>query len=233
MKLAGKRKLNMAANYCAIIYIVLLFIGWGLVGGFLPPPSPSQPIDELVRHIQEHRLRVRISGLSLMIAALVFIPFTALAADAVRRIEGNGRMLTFTILLGGMSNVALTFYPAMWWLLAAYRPELSADFIRALTDMAWLQFVGGATIYLAFPLTLSVAALVDDDQRPIFPRWFGYFNIWIAILIIPDQLVFFFYSGPFAWNGLFSFWIPVNAFVAQFALTFYFLRSAIREGKLD
>ena len=45
--------------------------------------------------------------------------------------------------------------------------------------------------------------------------------------MIPDQLLFFFHRGPFAWNGLFGLWIPVVAFSAFFILNFVLLRRAI------
>jgi len=50
----------------------------------------------------------------------------------------------------------------------------------------------------------------------VFPRWCGYANGWMALTIIPDQLLFFFHRGPFAWNGIFGVWVPVVVFSGFF-----------------
>jgi hypothetical protein len=50
-----------------------------------------------------------------------------------------------------------------------------------------------------------------------FPRWFCFVSIWVAVLVLPGGLAVFFKSGPFAWNGLFAFWIPVCVFTVYFA----------------
>jgi hypothetical protein len=46
-------------------------------------------------------------------------------------------------------------------------------------------------------------------------------------MIVPDQLLFFFQSGPFSWNGIFGLWIPVVAFGGFFLLNFWVVRAAI------
>ena len=38
------------------------------------------------------------------------------------------------------------------------------------------------------------------------PRWVAYFNLWCACLISPAALIEFFKVGPFAYNGIISFW---------------------------
>ena len=46
----------------------------------------------------------------------------------------------------------------------------------------------------------------------MFPRVVGYFNILMGISFTGASLCFLFDSGPFAWNGLFPFWIPLVDF---------------------
>ena len=49
-------------------------------------------------------------------------------------------------------------------------------------------------------------------------------------LILPDQLLFFFHTGPFAWNGLFGIWLPLTAFGGWFALASYLMVKAMKRG---
>lgn len=213
--------------WCAIGYLVTVFGGWGLVAGFLPPVAPSAGAGEIAELIGSDYTRIRIGMVILMLGALVFIPFAAVMAQFIARIEGTAGVLTYTFLLGAAGNMVLTFYPAIFWLTAAFRPDRAGDLIYLMNDLGWLQFLGGITMYLAMPLTVMVVALCDKSPNPVFPRWCGYANGWAALTIIPDQLLFFFHRGPFAWNGIFGVWVPAVVFAAFFIINFFPVRQAI------
>jgi hypothetical protein len=67
----------------------------------------------------------------------------------------------------------------------------------------------------------------------VFPRWAGYFNLWVALLISPAGIVVFFKHGPFAWNGLFGFFLPLTAFAAWIAVMVVVLLRAVENDTLD
>jgi hypothetical protein len=223
----SKSKVQMFGVWCGVAYLVLLFIGWAGVAGFLPPTHPTDSATQIGALYDADYTRIRIGMVIVMFAALVFVPFAAVMAQFVSRIEGGAGVLTYTFLLGAAGNMALTFYPAIWWLTAAFRPERAHDLIQLMNDLAWLQFLGGVTIYLAMPFTVMVVALADNSPEPVFPRWCGYANAAVGVAIIPDQLLFFFKTGPFAWNGLFGVWWPIVCFCAFFLVNFYAVRQAI------
>ncbi|HEX6389308.1 MAG TPA: hypothetical protein VFZ89_07675 [Solirubrobacteraceae bacterium] len=222
-----RSRIQMFGVSCGVAYLVLLFIGWGAVAGFLPPTHPLDDAAQIGQLYDADFTRIRIGMVIVMFAALAFIPFAAVVAQHLSRIEGGAGVLTYTFLLGAAGNMMLTFYPAIWWLTAAFRPERAAELIQLMNDMAWLQFLGGVTIYLAMPLTVAVAALADRSEPPAFPRWAGYANAMVAFAILPDQLLFFFKEGPFAWNGLFGIWLPIVWFGAFFVINIVALRAAI------
>jgi hypothetical protein len=227
MDVSVKEKLHRFGAWCGAAYVVSILIGWALIADFLfPPHKPSAPAEVIVAIFQENTTRIRIGMLFIMLAALFMVPFTAAIVQTLSRAEGGTGMLSWIGLLGGVGNMVLTFYPATWWLVAAYRPDRGAGFIYLLNDIAWLQFIGGVTMFLALPLAFGVAGLVDHRPDAIVPRWAGYLNIWVCILIIPDQLLFFFQTGPFAWNGIFGLWLPLVGFFGWFAATVYLTRRA-------
>ena len=227
MKRGTKTKIQLFGAWCAIGYLLTVFGGWGLCAGFLPPTPPSADAAEVAAIYASDLTRIRIGMVIVMFSALIFIPFVAVMSQYIARIEDGAGVLTYSFVLGGVGNMVLTFYPAIWWLVAAYRPDRAAELIYLMNDMAWLQFIGGVTMYLAIPLTVCVAAFVDDSPNPVFPRWAGYTNAWLAVMTIPDQLLFFFQAGPFSWNGVFGLWIPVGAFSGVFLVNFWVLRQAI------
>ncbi|OMC33138.1 hypothetical protein A5742_14695 [Mycolicibacterium fortuitum] len=206
--------------WSGLVYVALVFGGWAVVGKFLLPPlKPSAPADQIVVFYQENTTMIRIGMLIVMLAALVAIPFCSMVTGIVGEIERRRGMLTYSVLLGGAGLVVLTFYPAIFWLVAAFRPDRDPALTQLMNDLAWLQFVGGITIFLSLPLGVAIAAFTDKSPNPVFPRWMGYFNAWVVALIVPDQLIFFFHSGPFAWNGLFGLWVPAGVFGLWFIVT--------------
>ncbi|HEX5805452.1 MAG TPA: hypothetical protein VFY31_03820, partial [Macromonas sp.] len=76
-------------------------------------------------------------------------------------------------------------------------------------------------------------SLCDDSAEPLIPRWAGYACGWSILMVLPDQLLFFFHEGPFAWNGLLGLWVPVIAFAAYFVVTFIVVRQAIQRDRLN
>jgi hypothetical protein len=207
--------------------MIAILFGWGMIGGFILPWSPSTDVAQVAHVFQAEYTRIRIGMIFLMIAAMVFIPFAAVLSQLLARVEGSAGVLAYSMLLGAAGNMVLTFYPAIWWLVAAFRPDRSPELIYLMNDMAWLQFIGGVTMYLAMPISMVVAAFSDDSPNPVFPRWSGFANAGLVVFTVPDQLLFFFQSGPFAWNGIFGFYVPVAAFTTFFLLNLWLARAAI------
>ncbi len=113
----------------------------------------------------------------------------------------------------------LTFYPPLWWLTAAFRPEVrSPELTWLLNDIAWLQFIGGVAILWTMYIAVAVAAFIDDAEQPTFPRWCRFYSLFVLMGEIPGQLLFLFKTGPFAWNGLISFWIAGTLFFSWFVV---------------
>jgi MFS family permease len=223
----ARSKIQMFGAWCAILYVVILVIGWAIIAGFLPPHLPSSNDTVIAAIFQSDTLRIRAGMILTMVAAMILAPFVGVLTQFVSRIEGPPGVIAYSSVIGGLSTIILTFYPAIWWLIAAFRPDRDTQITQMLNDMSWLQLIGGITIFLPMPLAVALASLTDSSPEPVFPRWAGFANIWLMVLIIPDQLIFFFYTGPFAWNGLFGFWIPLTAFAGWFILTFVLLRKAI------
>jgi hypothetical protein len=205
-----KKNLHYFGLWCGIGYAILLFLGWGLIAGFLPPPSPSTDIDVVVGFYEENVTSIRIGMIVTMMASALYIPFTVLITKVIERIEGELGIIALTQLLAGFSLTILTFYPAVWWLIGSYRLDADPEIIRVFHDGGWMQFAGGLAPFLFCLISIAVASFVDDSEDPLLPRWVGYVNLWTLLLFIPAELLFFVKSGPFAWNGLISFWIPLS-----------------------
>src|SRR6516162_357188 len=207
------RKTNVVGAWCGIGYIVLLLVGWWVIGGFFPLHRPSAGADEIADFYHHSVVRIRLGMVMVMWGAAVFLPFTATIADFVARFEGRSGPLTRIMTMAGYANAMLTFYPPLWWIIGTWRvDERSADTTRLLNDIAWLQFIGGLSLVMPMFLVFVVVSLTDKSEKPVFPRWFGYQSVMTFMLFLPDQLLFFFKTGAFAWNGVLGFWVPLTVF---------------------
>lgn len=120
--------------------------------------------------------------------------------------------------------------PTMLWQAASFRvDEQSADLTRILNDLGWLFFVGVPSTLLVQIAVIGVAALTEHDAAPVFPRWYGYYSLWTALLLAPAGVVVMFKHGPLAWNGILTFWLAVCAFCAWLIITFRLLARAIAD----
>ena len=222
------RRTKLFGAWCGVAYIVVLLVGWLAVGGFFPLHRPSAGADEIATFFRDHGIRIRLGTVIVMWGAALFIPFTATMADFVARFEGRNGPLTRMMTLAGYSNAMLTFYPPLWWIVNAYRAQQrSADLTYLLNDVAWLQFIGGVSLIMPMYGVVAVVALADTSENPVFPRWFGYQSIMTFLLLVPDQMLFFFKTGPFAWNGLIGFWIPLTALGSWFITIFILMRRTL------
>ncbi|HKY91857.1 MAG TPA: hypothetical protein VJM11_12490 [Nevskiaceae bacterium] len=219
------RRTNLFGAWCGVGYCVLLFVGWWLVGGFYPLHSPAAPAAEIATFFRTDVNSLRLGMVIVMWGAAIFIPFTATMADYVARFEGREGPLTRTMTMAGYANAMLTFYPPLWWIANTWRSaERSDEMIYLLNDVAWLQFIGGLALIMPMFVVMAIVAWNDRSPNPVFPRWAGFCSAMTFTLFLPDQMLFFFKSGPFAWNGLFAFWIPLTVFCGWFLMMFWLIR---------
>ena len=217
----------MFGAWGALLYPSLLIIGWWWMAGFVPPPEPNDTAADIVNRFNGNLFGIRAGMVITMFGAMMAMPLGATAAYFISRIEGFVGPLTMLQIMGAVGMAVLTFYPPMWWLIAAFRPDRAADLTLMLNDASWLQWVGGLTIYYPTITTIAIAAFLDKSETPAFPRWFGYANLWLILLLLPGQMIFFFKIGPFAWNGLIAFWLAFSVFGLWFPVAFYLLRKAV------
>jgi len=222
------RKVNLAGAWCGVGYVIFLLVGWWVVGGFFPLQSPSESAAQIAAFFRGNTVAIRLGMVIVMWGAALFIPFTATIADYVAKIEGRSGPLAKTFLLSGYANAMLTFYPPLIWIANTFRAaERPDDMIFMFNDLAWLQFVGGLALIMPMFVVIAFVAFNDTSRAPVFPRWCGWASVMTFLLFLPDQMLFFFKSGPFAWNGLFAFWVPLAVFCGWFFMMVYLIRRHI------
>ena len=205
-----------------LIFLVLLFGGL-VIAGFMPPTDPKLSADEVKQLIMGHQTQVRIGLLCALIGTCFAAPFVAVVSVQLKRLEGPRSPFSYAQLILGLMIPILLLCPLSWLMTASYRAQRPAETILALTDQAWMMFVGAFYAVIVQFTCVGIAILRDPRQRPIYPRWLGYLSFWCAIGSLPAAGLYFVTTGPFAWNNLLSWWLPVIAFgawvVAMYVMT--------------
>jgi len=219
---------HKAMALCQPVMIVLWIGSFVLLAGFIPPPSPSASADEIVRMLQDDRLGFQIGLVITMFASALLVPFAAVLAAQMRRIEGPGAPLAMTQLCSAALLSLEFIIPIIVWQTAVYRADVeSAELVRTLNDLGWLLFVSVISSVVVQIAAVGLAILTDEREDPIFPRWAAWLNIWVAFVLAPAGVVVFFHSGPFAWNGLISFYLPLTAYLMWSVVMYVLVRRAI------
>lgn len=205
-------RLERVAVWLMVPFLLAFAFGWIVLGQLVPPPSPGGGVEQIAEVYASRTTRIRVGLLLVLFTGMLTVGFNVMMARCVRRIEGHWGVLSLAQFGVGLMFPVLVTLPMMFGEVAAFRPDRDPEITQALSDMFFLWAIGSVGAIILQALILGVATFLDGGEEPIFPRWFGYLNLWYAILAIPGGTVVLFHSGPLAWNGMVGFWVPVIAF---------------------
>jgi len=232
-KATGIRELNAFSvqrlfTWSGIVGVVLFFVGF-VFAGFIPPPSPSLTPTAVAAHYVEHANGVRFGMVLTLISGMFVMPMVGVMSAQIRRIQGISSAVVYAQISAGAAGTVFFFLGAVAFLTTAYRPERAIELTYVLNDFSWIMAVITWPPACMQCLIIGIAVLSDPGRPPVFPRWVGFLNFWVAIGFMPSGLLPFFKSGPFAWNGLLVFWLAGSVFVAWFIGMTVVLLRAIRQ----
>lgn len=184
-----------------------------IMGGFIPPPSPMDSGQQIAQRFNSDRGSIRMGCLLMIVCFPLWSTFAGALTAWIRRMERGYRGFTYSsvIIAGGASLVFLLI--PMTWAVASFRPDgIDPDITRALNDWTWYIFLYTWPPFALWMVLIGIAVLTDRNNPPLFPRWVAFLNFWLAILMVPGGMIAFFKKGPFAFNGVFAFWVVMIAF---------------------
>ncbi len=213
--------------WSGIAFAIFFTLGFWPITHFMPPPSPTMSALEVASMYGANTNQIRFGLLVMMGSSGLILPFTAAIAAQMKRMEETPSILTYLQLASGALGVVFFIVPCVLWSVAAFRPERAPELIQLMNDAGWMLFLMPFTTFIVQNFAIGIAILGDKSVQPVFPRWMGFFNFWVAVLFVPGGLLTFFKTGPFAWNGLLAFWVPFVVFFTWYLLMFVFLRKGV------
>jgi hypothetical protein len=223
--------------WCGPVFVATFIFFWAWLGHNLPPPSPAMPPAGFTARYIDHLGEIRVGFLVALVTICLYLPWTGYVTARMMRIErSNYPVLSYLQLLGGGLTVMVVSFSMLFWVIAAQRPERSGEITQMLTDAGWLC---NDTVYMCTTLQMVAFALcVMADKRstvPLMPSWACYLTIFCGCSFFPASLTAVLRTGPFAYDGLISFWLPYAAWLVwEFVASYYLLkdlRRRVREGE--
>ena len=223
-----KLKWDMISAWCGPLFLITFVLFWGVIGQNLPNPSPALSAEALAQRYVDHLGMIRLGFIISMFCVVLYMPWTCLLTAQMERVEGKYPVMGYLQLIGGALTVMVVSMSACCWAVAAFRPERDPQITQMLTDLGWLF------IDLQYPCTtlqMVAAALVglaDKRPQPLFPRWVCWLTIWCGISFFPASLTGVLKTGPFAWNGLLSYYIPYACWLVWWSIASLYMFREVR-----
>jgi len=206
------------------------FFGLGLVVfmRFFPPPPPTLSVSEVVAVYTRNLPMFQTGVVMCLIGSAVLLPWSLVIYAQMTRLERGFPILSILQLLAGALGTVFMWAPPMLWGYAAFTVTRDPEIAMGAHQFGWLMMVVPVVVWPMQLLPIGVIALTknEDDRYSAFPRWLGYATILFAIEPLVELGAIVFKTGPVAWNGLLSWWIPMFMwFPWMLSVTFSILKS--------
>lgn len=179
---------------------------------FIPPPSPTLDAEQVAAFYAGNVNGIRIGMILGLLGIAGWVTLVGSISAQMRRMQLTSRLASDLQLGAGMIGVLTVMLPIMIFAITAFRPERDPGLTQLLNDVGWLIIIPAFPTFIGQFLGIALGSFGDRRPEPVFPRWAGYFNLWVAVLFVPGGVAYFFRTGPFAWSGLLAFWVAASAF---------------------
>jgi len=227
-------RIQLISAWCGPAFLVTFVLFWVVIGHNFPNPAPSLSPAELAARYTDNLGEIRLGFIMALIIVVLYMPWTCVLAARMARIEGPFPILAFLQLIGGALTVMVVSFSAMFWAVAAFRPERNPELIQLLTDTGWLAIDLQYACTTLQMVALAICVLLDKNGKfQLFPPWMAYLTIFCGVSFFPASLTGVFTTGPFAWNGVMSYYFPYACWLVWEILTSQFLIRDVRRRMKD
>ena len=225
---------QLLAASCGPAFLVTFVFFWGVLGHNIPNPSPALSAVDLAARYAHNTGQIRLGFIVSLITVVLYMPWSAYISARMAKIEGGYPVLANLQLLGGGLTVMVVSFSATFWAVAAFRPERNPELIQLLTDTGWLviDLCYACTTLQMVALALCILSDKKGKANPIMPNWVCYLTIFCAVSFFPASLTGVLKTGPFAWNGVMSYYFPYFCWLIwEITASTYFIRDVRRRMK--
>lgn len=210
--------------YLGPIFVTSFVFFWAYLGNNLPPPHPDWPAQAFTDRYVGNLTSIRVGFLVAAVTICFYLPWTCYVTCRMKLIEtGPFPVLSYTQLLGGCLTVMVVSISMWCWIVAAQRPERLPEITQMLTDAGWLM---NDTLYMCTTMqmwAMAMCFMADKSKKPVMPNWANWFTIFCGATFFPASLTAVMRDGPFAYDGLISFFVAYSAWLIWMFVASYYL----------
>ncbi len=217
--------LAMASTYfAALVFLMEIF----------PPPSPDISADQVALIYSHANLKFRIGVAIMIITGGFYIPWSMVIAVQMDRIEKRTSIWTMLQAVVSASGTWIFALPPLLWGAAAFNAGRDPAITGLMHELGFLVFYCASSFFPFQLIAISIVSLSERNTDPhtAFPRWLGWLCLWAGVIASEGFVGVIFNSGPFSWNGIFVFWLPVIIFtIWMIAMTIMMFRAIALQEK--
>ena len=187
-----------------LLFVVLAVVG-SLIGG--EPKEASNPAEEIVAHYVDNKSSIIVGAAIFGAACVALVFFAGYLRTVLRRVEGEGGMLSALILVGAaIMAVGLAFDATILFAIAEAADDIepaSVQTLQALWDNDFMPIAVGMVVFI---LSSGLAIL----RYGVLPKWLGWVAILLAVAGITPAGFFAFLAGG-VWIAIVSVVLAMRA----------------------
>lgn len=226
--LQPKRRNPKLDQYIAFWTVPFFFTLFGIVfvplSWMMPPRSPSSSPSAIVEFMQSHNLLIACAiltlsfGLAPLSNAVYLIQIKRMSVSPVFR---------YSVMVGSMTGAIVgMLFPMFCFGLGAFRPGYDPSILAMLYDFGYLAYIGSLGCFCVMWMAFGLAIILDKNN--VLPKWLGYYTVWQYVTELMAAPVWISKSGPFAWNGLMTFWFAMVIYVSWQIIVYICIYRSIR-----
>lgn len=210
--------------FFSIFGIVFIPLSW-----MMPPRSPSSSSPQIVEFMQSRDLLVACVVLTLSFG---LAPLSnAVYLTQIKRMSVSP-VFRYAVMIGSIAGAMVgMLFPMFCFGLGSFRSGYDASILEMLYDFGYLAYIGSLGCFCAMWMAFGLAIILDDDH--VLPKWLGYYTVWQYVTELMAAPVWISKTGPFAWNGLMTFWFAMVLYVSWQVVVYVCIYRSIRNQPDD
>lgn len=221
-----------AVVWWALALTAIYGVALGFLCHMVPPPTPKMSAPEIARWYAGHHDAVRIGAVIASWTGAFMLPLSVVIALQMAREETGRKVWSLLTVSGGAMMSIFLVLPPLFWGVAAFTPSRAPEVTSIMHELGMLTLTTTDQYYIFMWVAIVVICLKPKSvTNSPFPRWFGYFTLWTAMMFEVGAFAFLPRTGPLAWNGLLVFWSPLTLFGLWIAVQATLLLKALKRQR--